>query len=74
MIVKSELADEISQGGGIRLLWFRNRQRQMFFQSLKLVEASRRRIIGLRNENLKLQKRSRKSGLSTERNARSSNT
>ncbi len=59
MIVKSELADEISakvEEFGVFVVP-KPVSRQMFFQSLKLVEASRRRIIGLRNENLKLQKK-----------------
>lgn len=59
IIVKSELADEISakvEDLGVLVL-SKPLNRLMFFQSLKLITASRRRLLGLKNENVQLQKK-----------------
>ena len=57
MLVKSELADEISakvEDFGVFVLE-KPLSRQLFFQTLKLVGAACRRMAGLRQENVKLQ-------------------
>ncbi len=57
IIAKSEIADEISsrvENYGVFVLP-KPLGRQIFFQTLKLVSAARRRMLGLKNENRKLQ-------------------
>lgn len=59
IIVKSELADDISvkvEDLGVLVL-SKPLNRILFFQSLKLIAASRRRLLGLRAEYAKLQKK-----------------
>ncbi|MDD6032115.1 MAG: ANTAR domain-containing protein [Oscillospiraceae bacterium] len=56
LVVKAEMADEISQkveDAGVFVVE-KPINRQMFFQSVKLVGAARRRLQGLKNENVKL--------------------
>lgn len=56
LIVKSEIADEVSanvEDHGVYVLP-KPFSRTMFFQSLKLISASRKRLLGLKNENAKL--------------------
>lgn len=57
LIVKSEVADDVAakvEDFGVFVM-AKPIGRQLFYQSLKLVEASRRRLLGLRDENIKLQ-------------------
>lgn len=57
LLVKSELADDVSaqvEEAGV-LVVSKPLSRQLFYQSLKLVMATRRRILGLKTENDKLQ-------------------
>lgn len=57
LIVKSEMADDVSakvEDYGVFVLP-KPISRQLLFQSLKLISASQRRILGLKNENVKLQ-------------------
>lgn len=59
MIVKAENADAISErveDFGIMVI-SKPLSRQFFYQALKFVNASRKRILGLQNENIKLQKK-----------------
>ena len=59
MIVKSELADDVSakvEEFGI-LVVPKPVGRALFYQSLKLISATRRRILNLKQENVKLQKK-----------------
>ncbi len=59
LIVKAEAADEISakvEEDGIFVI-AKPISRTFFYQSLKLIEASRRRLLGLKSENLILQKK-----------------
>lgn len=56
LLVKSEMADSVSQkveDAGVFVVP-KPIGRQMFFQSIKLIEASRRRLLGLKQENIKL--------------------
>ena len=58
MIVKSELADEISakvEDYGVFVV-SKPINRQIFWNALKLMTASHKRMMGLQNENVKLQK------------------
>ncbi|MEE1492275.1 MAG: ANTAR domain-containing protein, partial [Massilioclostridium sp.] len=57
LLVKSELADDISaqvEDFGV-LVVSKPLSRQLFYQSIKLVMVTRRRILGLKTENDKLQ-------------------
>lgn len=57
LVVKSEIADDISakvEDYGV-LVVSKPIIRQVFFQSLKLALASKKRILGLKNENIHLQ-------------------
>ena len=57
LIVKNEIADEVSarvEAEGIFVLP-KPVSRPFFYQAFRLVEASRRRILGLKQENVKLQ-------------------
>lgn len=59
IIAKNEIADDVSarvENYGVFVLP-KPLGRQLFFQTLKLVSAARRRMLGLKNENLKLQKK-----------------
>jgi AmiR/NasT family two-component response regulator len=59
MLVKSEISDEVSQkveDFGVFVV-SKPISRQFFFQALKLVTASRRRLQGLKKENAKLEKK-----------------
>ena len=59
LIVKSELADDVSakvEEFGI-LVVPKPVGRALFYQSLKLISATRRRILNLKQENVKLQKK-----------------
>jgi response regulator NasT len=59
LIVKSEIADEVSakvEDYGVFVLP-KPLSRQIFFQALKLMAASRRRLLGLQQENVQLQKK-----------------
>ncbi len=57
LIVKSELADDVAQKVEEHGVFVVPKpvSRAFFYQALKLVEASRRRMLGLRTENLRLQ-------------------
>ena len=58
LLVKAEIADEVSarvEDSGAMVLP-KPISRQFFCQSLKLVSAARRRMLGLKNENTRLQK------------------
>lgn len=57
LIVKSELADTVSakvEDYGVFVVP-KPINRQLFYQSFKLVAAARKRLMGLKNENIKLQ-------------------
>jgi len=59
LLVKSEIADEVSakvEDFGVFVLP-KPLSRQMFFQALKLMAASRNRLLGLQNENVRLQRK-----------------
>lgn len=59
LIVKSEIADEVSskvEDYGVFVLP-KPMNRSIFFQTLKLMAAARRRLLGLKNENLQLKKK-----------------
>lgn len=59
IIVKNEISDDVSarvENYGVFVLP-KPLGRQMFFQTVKLVFAARRRMLGLKTENLKLQKK-----------------
>ena len=59
LIVKAEAADEISskvEESGVFVVP-KPISAQLFFQSVKLVEATRRRMLGLRSENSKLKRK-----------------
>lgn len=59
LIVKSEIADYVSakvEDYGVFVLP-KPLSRQMFFQALKMMAASRRRLLGLQRENITLQKK-----------------
>ncbi|NLY43311.1 MAG: ANTAR domain-containing protein [Clostridiaceae bacterium] len=59
MVVKSELADDISakvEDYGIFVI-SKPFNRQIFWSALKLIKASHNKIMGLKNENIKLQKK-----------------
>lgn len=59
LIVRSEIADDVSakvENYGVFVLP-KPLSRAMFFQSLKLMAASRRRLLGLQHENAKLQQK-----------------
>lgn len=59
LIVKSEMADDVSakvENYGVFVLP-KPLSRAMFFQALKLMAASRRRLLGLKHENVQLQQR-----------------
>ncbi|MFA9379524.1 MAG: ANTAR domain-containing response regulator [Acetanaerobacterium sp.] len=59
IIARNEIADDVSarvENYGVFVIP-KPLGRQMFFQTLKLVSAARRRMLGLKNENLKLQKK-----------------
>jgi len=59
LIVKSEIADEVSskvENFGVFVL-SKPLSRQILFQTLKLMSAARRRLLGLRCENVQLQKK-----------------
>lgn len=59
LIVKNEMVDEISakvENFGVFVMG-RPIGRQFFYQALKLMAASHKRITGLKNENIKLQKK-----------------
>ena len=59
MMVKSELADEVSakvEDYGVFVVP-KPVSKQLFFQSLKLIEASCKRIQGLKKENIRLQQK-----------------
>jgi len=59
LIVKSEIADDVSakvENYGVFVL-AKPLNRIMFFQALKLMAAARRRLLGLRHENVQLQKK-----------------
>lgn len=59
LLVKAEIADEVSarvEDGGAMVLP-KPISRQFFSQSLKLISAARRRMLGLKNENTRLQKK-----------------
>lgn len=59
MLVKSDLADAVSarvEDYGVFVIP-RPVGRQLFFQTVKLVNASRKRILGLRKENGRLQEK-----------------
>lgn len=59
LIVKAEAADEISskvEESGVFVVP-KPISTQLFFQSVKLVEATRRRMLGLRSENSKLKRK-----------------
>lgn len=58
LLTKSEIADDVSarvENYGVFVIP-KPLSRQLFFQTLKLVNAARRRMLGLKKENLKLQK------------------
>lgn len=57
LIVKTEIADEVSakvEDYGVFVV-SKPISKQLFFQSLKLVSSYRKRLLGLKNENVKLQ-------------------
>ena len=59
LIVKAEMADDISakvENDGA-LVVAKPLNRQLFYQALRLAAASRRRMLGLKKENVKLQKK-----------------
>lgn len=59
LIVNSEIADDVSakvEDYGVFVLP-KPLNRQLFFQSLKLIAASQRRLLGLKHENIKLQQK-----------------
>lgn len=59
LLVKAEIADEVSarvEDSGVMVLP-KPLSKQLFCQSLKLAAAARRRMLGLKNENAKLQKK-----------------
>lgn len=59
LIVKAEMADDISakvENDGA-LVVSKPLNRQLFYQALRLAAASRRRMLGLKKENVKLQKK-----------------
>jgi response regulator NasT len=59
MIVKAENADAVSErmeDFGVMVV-SKPLSRQLFYQSLRFVNASRKRMLGLQNENIKLHKR-----------------
>lgn len=59
LLVKSELADDVAcrvEDYGI-LVVSRPIHREAFYQSIKIVQTARRRMLGLRQENIKLQKK-----------------
>jgi response regulator NasT len=59
LIVKSEMSDDISakvEDYGVFVL-SKPISRQLFFQSIKLIASSQRRILGLKHENVKLQQK-----------------
>lgn len=59
LIVKTDLADDISakvEDYGVFVLP-KPISRQLFFQSVKLVQASRKRLLGLKSENVLLQQK-----------------
>jgi len=59
ILVKAELADSVAakaEDYGVAVV-AKPMNRQLFFQAVKLVTVSRRRLLGLRDENLQLQKK-----------------
>lgn len=59
ILVKAELADEVSakvEDDGVFVVP-KPVGRQMFFQSLRLLTATRRRLLGLKDENIRLQQK-----------------
>jgi response regulator NasT len=59
LIVKAEIADDVSakvEDYGVFVL-SKPLSRQMFFQALKLMAAARRRLLGIQNKNIQLQKK-----------------
>jgi len=59
LIVKAGIADDVSakvENYGVFVLP-KPLSRQMFFQALKLIAATRRRLLGLQKENIQLQKK-----------------
>lgn len=59
LVVRAELADQVSakvEDYGVFVV-AKPMNRQLFYQAVKLVTASRRRLLGLRRENSQLQKR-----------------
>lgn len=59
LLVKAEIADDVSakvEDYGVVVL-AKPINRQLFFQTVKLVSASQKRLLGLKNENIKLQQK-----------------